>query len=82
MVEGEAFAANKPNQSYDFTNTYLASDLDSTRFQVGVNARYHFKPAVWVSGEYTYIDYQDDASYLYNTTGTVDVYSLSVGWSR
>ena len=82
MLEGEAFAATKPNQSYDFSNTYLNSDLDVSRIQVGVNAKYKIKPSVWISGDYTYIDYQDDAPYLYDTTGTVDVYGLSVGFSR
>jgi len=81
MMRGEEFAATKPNQSYDFTQTYLNSDLDSTRIESKLEGRYLFKPDRWLSAAYRYIDFEDNAPYLFDGTGSVDYYSLAFGFS-
>ena len=37
---GEAFAAARPNQSFDFSQTYTNSDLDTKFLEAGIQARY------------------------------------------
>jgi hypothetical protein len=80
MPLGEAFAAERPNQSFDFSQTYLNSDLDTTFVEMGVQARYSVNPGMYLTGSYRYLDYQDDAPYLSDTTGSVDYYGFGVGW--
>ena len=37
--------------------------------------------SLYLTAGYQYLDYQDNAPYLYDTTGSVDIYNLGVGWS-
>jgi len=81
MQRGEEFAANKPNQSFDFTRTFLNSDISTERIESSLQARYHFRADRWLSGGWRYIDFDDRAPYLFDGTGSVDYYSLSFGLS-
>lgn len=76
----EEFLAVNPNMSFDFARTYLNSDLDISRVELGVRARYSVNSRLFVRGSYRYLDYDDDAPYLYDTTGSVDVYGFGLGW--
>jgi len=75
MPKGEAFAANKPNQSFDFSQTNTYSDLDTERWNFHIYGRLFFKENFWLYGGYEYLDYADNAPYLYDTSGTVDRYT-------
>lgn len=81
MLEGEAFAANKPNQSYDFSQTHNYSDLDTERWNLHLYGRIFLRERFWLYGGYEYLDYADSAPYLYDTSGSVDRYSARLGWS-
>jgi hypothetical protein len=37
--------------------------------------------SLYLTAGYQYLDHQDNAPYLYDTTGSVDIYNLGVGWS-
>ena len=78
-VPAEFLAANV-NMSYDFTSTYLNSDLDVSRFELGVHGRFDVADKVGIIAGYRYLDLEDDAPYLYDTSGSVSLYSLGVGW--
>ena len=78
-VPAEFLAANV-NMSYDFTATYLNSDLDVSRFELGVHGRFEVVDRVGIVAGYRYVDFEDDAPYLYDTSGSVSLYSLGVGW--
>ncbi len=78
--EGEVFAASRPNQWYDFTRTHTFSDLDTTFQEVALKAKYRVNERTYLTGGYRYLDYEDDAPYLYDTSGSVDFYSLGIGW--
>ena len=80
MPAGEAFAANRPNQWYDFTRTHTFSDLDTMFKEVALEAKYRFNDRSYLTGGYRYLDFEDDAPYLYDTSGSVDFYSLGLGW--
>lgn len=72
---------SNPNQSYDFTQTHLQSDLDFTRIELGVRLSYQASEMLSVYGGYRYLDYEDDAPYLYDTSGEVSFYSAGVAWT-
>lgn len=78
-VPAEYLAAN-PNQSYDFSLSNTYSDLDVTRWEASLNARYQASDALFLTGSYRRADYQDDAPYLYDTSGSLELYSLGLGW--
>ena len=82
MPEAEAWSAAKPNQNHDFSQTHTYSDLDTTRVDTDLYMRYFFKPGKWVQAGYRYVDYQDDAPFLYDTSGSVDYYTISLGWKK
>ena len=79
-VPAEFLAAN-PNMAYDFTRTYLHSDLDVSRVELGVSASYSINDRLALTGGYRYLDYQDDAPYLGDDTGSADYYRLGIAWS-
>jgi hypothetical protein len=68
------------NQSYDFSLTYLASDVELTSLELRADARYSFAEDRWIGVEYRRAEVDDDAPYLTDLSGAVDWLSLSVGW--
>ncbi len=80
FLEGEAFSANRPNQWYDFSRTHTFSDLNTMFQEISLKAKYLFNSRSHVTGGYRYLDYEDDAPYLYDTSGSVDFYSPGFGW--
>ena len=75
------YLARNVNQSYDFTQTHTYSDLDVSRLELGLRFRYQTGERFAFYGGYRYLDFEDDAPYLYDTSGTVDLYHLGVGWT-
>ncbi|MBI2214669.1 MAG: hypothetical protein HYU52_13570 [Acidobacteria bacterium] len=80
-LNGESWVATHPAQIYDFSDMDTYSDLDLSRLEITASARYAFADRFWLNGYYRYADLDDDAPYLYDTTGSVDEYGLSVGRS-
>ncbi len=78
---GEAFGVPRPNQSYDFAETHLYSDLSSTFIEAGLQARYEVKSSLYLTGGYRHLDFEDDAPYLLNGTGSADFYNFGIGWT-
>ncbi len=74
------YVAHDPNTSFDFSRTYSYSDLDVTRFEGQFSVDYHVNKSFWVNGTVRYADFSDDDPYLYDTTGSVVIYSASLGW--
>ncbi len=75
------FLARNPNMSYDFSETWAASDLDLSRFEGSLTARYVLSGRFLLAGEYRYVDLRDDAPYLEDATGSIGYWSISLGWS-
>jgi hypothetical protein len=80
MPEGEAFAAARPNQSFDFSTTHLNSDLDTRFIEAGISARYDVKDDVYLTAGYRHLDFDDNAPYLGDDSGTVEFVNFGVGW--
>lgn len=45
-----------------------------------MKGKYRVNERAYVTGGYRYLDYEDDAPYLYDTSGSVSFYSLGIGW--
>ena len=80
MPLGEAYSVNRPNQWYDFSRSSTFSDLDTTFQEIALKAKHRVNERTYLTGGYRYLDYEDDAPYLYNTSGSVSFYSLGIGW--
>ena len=78
---GEAFAAARPNQSFDFSQTHTNSDLDTEFLEAGIQARYDVRPDLHLTAGYRYLDFNDNAPYLGDDSGSVEFVSLGVGWA-
>jgi len=73
------YVATHPPMSYDFSQTHTYSDLDTSRLDAQVKANYKFGTSSWVAGTYRRVDFSDDAPYLYDTTGALDIFTFAYG---
>ena len=78
-LNGGDFAAHHDLQPYDYSKTHTFSDLDVSRFDGSAEVRYQVSKTFSLRGLYRYVDYQDDAPYLYDTTGKVQIVSGGFG---
>jgi hypothetical protein len=79
-LSADDYVETHPPMSYDFSETHTYSNLDSTRIDADVWAKLFFKENLWLRLRYHYIDYTDDAPYLYDTSGTYQYAAAAVGW--
>lgn len=68
-----------PIQSWDFSQAHLFSDLDVTRTDLTLSGRWQFGGPWWLDARARFAEYEDDAPYLYDTSGQLDDLSLAVG---
>lgn len=78
-LNGGDFAARSHLQPYDYSLTHTFSDLDVSRFDASAELRYKVSKLFALRGLYRYVDYQDDAPYLDDTSGKVHVVSGGFG---
>jgi hypothetical protein len=81
LVADPAFLAKVPVMNYDFAPTPSFSDLDTANVDVLADATYRVNSRVWVRGAYRYVDFDDEAPYLYDTAGSNNLVYLSLGWA-
>jgi hypothetical protein len=75
------FVARVPTMIYDFSQTPGYSKLDTSRVDGELNAAYHVSDAFRVFGSWRYVDFTDDSPYLYDTTGSVQILTMAMGWT-
>ncbi len=78
-LNGGEFAARSHLQPYDYSLTHTFSDLDVSRFDASAELRYRLSKSFSLRGLYRFIDYQDDAPYLEDASGRVNVVSGGFG---
>ena len=79
-LSADDYVATHPPMSYDFSTSHLNSDLDSTRVDADLWAKIFFNSKFWLRLRYHYVDYQDDAPYLYDTSGKYQYATAAVGY--
>ena len=52
-----------------------------SRLELGVHGRFEINDGLGIVAGYRYLDFEDDAPYLYDTSGSVDFYNLGVAWA-
>ena len=79
-LPADDYVATHPPTAFDFSNTHTLSDLDVSRLDGDLMVKFRFSDAMWLRFNWRYVDYTDDAPYLYDTDGTVQWATLTAGW--
>jgi hypothetical protein len=79
-LTADDYEAITPSMSFDFSQSHTYSDLDVSRLSGDINLKYKFTDALWMRFWYRYVDFTDDQPYLFDTSGTVQWATASVGW--
>ena len=74
------YVATHPPTIFDFSMSHTYSALDVERIDAQVGARYKFNQSLWINLRYRYADYEDNDPYMYDTSGSFDWISGSLGW--
>jgi hypothetical protein len=74
------YVATHPTTVYDFSMSHTYSDLDVSRFDAEADATYHFSKSMQLSLRYRRAEYDDNAPYLYDTTGSFDLWTIALAW--
>ena len=80
-LSADDYVESHPVMSYDFSQTNTNSDLDSTRIDADLWAKFWFRSNLWVRLRYHMVDYTDDAPYLYDTSGKFQYLAAALGWA-
>ncbi|MEW6337414.1 MAG: hypothetical protein ACOY3Y_21540 [Acidobacteriota bacterium] len=67
--------------TYDLSEVHTYSDLDSTMWDVTAHADLKLTSSLWGTASYTRLDYQDDAPYVENQTGSLDIVQVALRWT-
>jgi len=79
-LSADDYVEAHPPMSYDFSITHLNSDLDNTRIDADLWAKFFFSNNIWLRLRYHFVDFSDDAPYLYDTSGKYQYAAAAVGW--
>ena len=66
---------------YDFSTMDRYSRLESTSWDATLRAEAKIAKNVWSTFSYSYYDFNDDASYLEDLSGNLDVFRLGMRWT-
>ena len=66
--------------TYDLSTVHEFTRLESTAYDFEVGAEFRLFRDMYGVARYEIHDYQDDAVYLADLTGTLDVYSVGLRW--
>ncbi|MCU0233472.1 MAG: MtrB/PioB family outer membrane beta-barrel protein [Thermoanaerobaculales bacterium] len=80
-LPADNYVATHPSTIFDFSRTNTYSDLDSTRIDTDLWAKFWFKPNLWLRLRYHYVDYSDDAPYMVDTSGTYQYAAAALGYA-
>ena len=79
-LSADAYVETHPAMAYDFSESHALSDLDTTRLDFDMDGKFLLTSDVWMVLRYRYADFEDDAPYLYDTTGRFSMYTAALGW--
>ena len=80
-LPADSYVATHPTMLYDFSQSHTYSNLDTSRLEAEAEAKYKFSEGFWLGVWYRHIDFEDDAPYLYDTSGTVKFITAALGWT-
>ena len=77
--QGDPSGQNEPHHSDDAQRRPNRASRQQ-RFEFEIGGNYNVNPRLFVSAAYRYIDYEDEAPYLTDTSGRADFYTLGIGY--
>ena len=80
-LPADDYVAITPSMSFDFSKSHTYSTIDVNRFNVDATVKVKFTDKMWMRLWYKYIDFTDDDPYLYDTSGSVQLATISAGLS-
>jgi hypothetical protein len=81
MINGEQWSAAKPQQWFNFSETYRWSDLDTERVYGTIWGQFDISENFFLWGGYTYQDFSDNAPYVMDLNGNADTFAGRIGYS-
>ena len=81
MAFPEEVLAVLADSTYDLTEVHTYSDLDSAQWNATLRAEARVARNLVGVASYSYFDYDDDAPYLENLSGNLDIIHLGLRWS-
>ena len=79
-LPADEFVATHPQSAFNFASTNTHSDLDVSRIDGDLMVKFKFSDDFWMRFNWRYVDYTDDAPYLYDTSGTAQWATIAAGW--
>lgn len=67
--------------TYDFTTWHTYVDLESTSWDATLRTDVRFNSSLSGVFSYTYVDFNDNAPYLTDLTGNLDIVRLGLRWT-
>jgi hypothetical protein len=67
--------------TYDLSTIHEYSDLDASSWDVTVRGEVRLAGNIAGTASYTYLDYDDDAPYLADLSGRLDIFQLGLRWT-
>ena len=80
-LPADDYVAITPPTSYDFSKSHTYSQIDVNRLNFDAMFKLKFTDDLWMRLWYNIVDFTDDSPYLYDTTGTVQIATITAGWS-
>jgi hypothetical protein len=69
------------DSTYDLSDVHTYSDLESNQWSATLRAEARVAKNLVGVASYSYFDYNDDAPYLENLSGNLDLIHLGLRWS-
>jgi hypothetical protein len=79
-LAADEYVAITPPMWFNWERTPSYSNLDVSRFNGDIELKFDIVKDIWLRFMYRYIDFTDDAPYLYDTSGTAQWATLWVGF--
>ncbi|MEE4270477.1 MAG: hypothetical protein V2I67_02310 [Thermoanaerobaculales bacterium] len=80
-LPADDYVAITPPMSYDFSKSHTYSDLDLSRLNFDAMFKLKFTENLWMRLWYNIVDFTDDDPYLYDTSGTLQIATITAGLS-
>ena len=78
-LPADDYVAITPPMSYDFSTSHLNSDLDVSRTDFDLWAKFWIDSKWWLRFRYHLVNYTDNAPYMYDTSGTYRYATAAIG---
>ncbi len=80
-LRADDYVETHPSMAYEFSESNTYSELDTTRIDFDMDAKFMLASDVWMALKYRYAKFSDDSPYLYDTSGKFSMFTVALGWA-